>query len=133
MVTPDPRVAAAASRLASQRRAQLLIELKQLADAGHGDQCIPVLVDRASHDPAVCALHVWLVDQAVFGAGRALACRHIQTAARWTGCVLKHSPARTTVGWLLDDRTHGARLLAWLAAIATGSGWKPDPPDPYHG
>ncbi|RSX49845.1 hypothetical protein [Bifidobacterium castoris] len=133
-MAPDPMKGAMGARDAAARRAMILLELKRLADTGRGIECLPRLVDAAGTDRAVLALHVWLIDQAVFGSGRERALNHLRRACEWTGARPDRSPGTLTVGWLLDERTGGARLLAWLTALAcdrTIGGWTPPPPDPY--
>lgn len=119
---------------ATMRRAMLLAELKQLADTGRGVECIPLLVDRANTDRTILGLHAWQADQAVFGSSRARAFKHLAQACDWCGARPKRSYGTLTVGWLLDARTNGARLLAWLTALASDpmiAAWTPDPPNPY--
>lgn len=77
------------------------------------------------------SLHVWAVDQAIFGTGRIRAGRHIETAAAWCGHHIG-SPWTVDMGWLLDERTGGSRLAAWTYAIALDNGFRPSGPDPYH-
>lgn len=133
-MAPDPVRGARGAHDAAGRRAMILMELKQLADHGRGIECLPRLVEQAATDPAILALHVWLVDQAVFGSGRERALNHLRRVCEWTGARPDRSPGTLTVGWLLDERTGGARLLAWLTALAcdrTIGAWRPAAPDPY--
>ena len=94
-----------------------------------GRQCLPMLIDACCKDPAMLSLHVWAVDQAIFGTGRIRAGRHIETAAAWCGHHIG-SPWTVDMGWLLDERTGGSRLAAWTYAIALDNGFRPSGPDP---
>lgn len=126
----DPQEGLNASRQASARRAAMLLRLSRLADMD-GRQCLPTLIKACQCDTAMLAMRVWRVDQAVFGTGRTAALRHVRLAAQWCGHDLE-SPGKATVGWLLDERTGGARLAAWLYAIALDNGFRPSGPNPYH-
>lgn len=131
---------------AAQARAECLAELRRKADRGDTD-CLPWLIARTEQDPRLLAIHVWMVDQAVFGATRFVARRHVAQAHEWCRPLSpggrkprtarrQHPfrPATATLGWLLDGRTGGARLTAWLLAVGLGLGFRLDPPDPYsHG
>lgn len=134
MAVPSQVTAHDALQEATMRRAMLLAELKQLADTGRGVECIPLLIDRADRDKAILNMHVWQADQAIFGSSRARACKHLAQTCDWCQARLNHSYGTLTVGWLLDARTNGARLLAWLTALASDpmiAAWTPDPPNPY--
>lgn len=109
----------------------MLLTLRRQSETD-GRQCLPMLIQACADDPAMLALHVWAVDQAIFGTGRVLAGRHVSTAAAWCGHAID-SPYRTSMGWLLDERTGGSRLAAWAYAIALDNGFRPSGPDPYHG
>ena len=128
---------------AARARAACLAELRRKADRGDTD-CLPWLIGQAARDRRLLAIHVWMVDQAVFGATRFTARRHVAQADAWCRPVkTKHRatrtdrrqhpfrPATATLRWLLDGRTGGARWAAWLLAIGLDMGFRLDPPDPY--
>lgn len=131
MATPDSIAGSAARRDSNARRAAMLLELRRRSELD-GRECLPMLIDACCKDKAMLSLRVWMVDQAVFGSGRTRAGRHVATAAAWCGHDLA-SPWLADMGWLLDDRTKGARLAAWTYAIALDNGFRPSGPDPYHG
>lgn len=130
MATPDPIAARAARMAADGRRAAMLVTLRRQSETD-GRRCLPMLIRACSDDPAMLSLHVWAVDQAIFGTGRVTAARHVTTAAAWCGHAIG-SPYNADMGWLLDERTGGARLAAWTYAIALDNGFRPSGPDPYH-
>lgn len=85
-----------------------------------------------------------MMDQAVFGATRFVALRHVaQTTAWYAPTKQQHRithpdrrrrmfrPATTNLRWLLDGRTGGARWSAWLLAIGLDMGFKLTPPASY--
>lgn len=130
MGTPDPLTGHEARLAADRRRAAMLLRLRRQSETD-GRQCLPMLIDACCKDSAMLSLHVWAVDQAIFGTGRIRAGRHIETAAAWCGHHIG-SPWTVDMGWLLDERTGGSRLAAWTYAIALDNGFRPSGPDPYH-
>lgn len=126
----DPMTGGMANRDAARRRAELLFQLRTLADTGRGVQALPLLLDACMRDKAILRIHVWMVDQAIFGSKRHVALRHVRQAADWCGHAVDNT-ARTDMGWLLDERTGGARWSAWLLAVGLDMGFKPETPNPY--
>lgn len=133
MSAVDPRTGLDALARARGRRAMMLVRLRRLAETD-GRACLPALIDACQDDPAILRLRAWRADQAVFGTGRTKALRHVETAARWCGASDgMPRPGDVTMGWILDARTQGARLAAWLLAIGLDMGFQLTGPDPYHG
>lgn len=127
----------------AQVRAVCLAELRRKADRGDTN-CLPWLIRQTARDPRLLTIHVWMVDQAVFGAPRFVALRHVMQAAAWCAPAKRQHrqhcpgrrqrtvrPATATLRWLLDGRTGGARWAAWLSAIGLDMGFKLTLPDPY--
>ncbi|MDW8486957.1 hypothetical protein [Bifidobacterium thermophilum] len=128
---------------AAQMRAACLAELRRKADRGDTD-CLPWLIRRTARDPRLLTIHVRMVDQAVFGATRFVALRHVAQATAWRAPAKRQHrqhcpgrrqrtvrPATATLRWLLDGWTGGARWAAWLLVIGLDMGFKLDPPNPY--
>lgn len=124
-LTKDGQDARTSARL---RRATLLQQLRVTA-AHHPQDALPQLLE-AVHDKTILHLHVWLVDQAIFGTKHSIAVHRVQQVAEWTtGHITR--PERATIGWLLDARTHGTRWSTWLILIALGLGYQPPIPNPF--
>lgn len=128
---------------AAQVRAACLAELRRKADRGDTD-CLPWLIRQTARDPRLLTIHVRMVDQAVFGATRFVALRHVAQATAWCAPAKQQHrithpdrrrrvfrPATANLRWLLDGRTGGARWAAWLLVIGLDMGFKLTPPDPY--
>lgn len=101
-----------------------------MSERGQGRDALPWLFDACERDEALLRLHVWRVDQAVFGTADIAAKRRIVRVAEWCGTRVDR-PGSVTLAWLLDARTRGARLSAWLLAIALDLGYRLPGPDPY--
>jgi hypothetical protein len=112
-------------------RAAALVELRRMSETGRGAQTLPWLFHRCAEEPALMRLHVWQVSQAIYGLSDKAAKHQVRTAARWCGTDLP-KPGNATLAWLLDGRTDGARLSAWLLAVALDLGYRLKGPDPYH-
>lgn len=119
-----------AARDARERRAECLIRLRTMSEGGRGRDALPTLFADCARDPALLRLHVWRVDQAVYGTADIAAKRRVARAAEWCGSRLER-PGSATLSWLLDARTDGARLAAWLLAVALDLGYTLPGPDPY--
>lgn len=123
MVAVDPRVGSIASVAARERRADALRILamegaRERRDwrAGMPLHCLSRLFMQAGRDPAILSMHVWLIEQAAFAHSKQLCLRHIRLAAEWSGGSVKRA-GDVSLSWLLDARTGGARLAAWLLAV----------------
>lgn len=115
----------------ARARALALMEAARLADEGRPDLVLPMLLERRAGDPSVGRLRLWRVDQAVFNVGHDAACGAAARAAAW--CGVDRPGGYLTLDWVLDRRTRGARLTAWLFAMTlrqTG-GRGLSGPDPY--
>ena len=126
----EPMIGVQARRENTARRASMLVELERLSAAGRGVECLPLLIRACQEDEALLKLRVWTVDHAIWQTGRTVACRRIMRAVSWCGTQV-NSASKVTVGWLLDERTSGARLSAWLLAVALDLGYRLPGPDPY--
>lgn len=118
-----------AMRGSHERRAAALLEMRRRSEGVEHDP-IPWIMMRAASDPALLRLRVWRIDQAAFGTGRTAALRRVQRAAEWCGAPLER-PQSATLSWLLDARTGGARLSAWLLAVGLDMGFRLHGPDPF--
>lgn len=119
-----------AKRAYRERRAAALVELRARAERGEAD-CIARLIAATAHDPALLGMHVWMIEQAAFERPGGTCRRHVAQAAAWSGASLP-IPGRADLGWLLDARTGGARLAAWLYAVCRNlDGFDLSGPDPY--
>lgn len=126
----DAMKGGAAQRDAAMRRAMMLARLQTMTVEQRGVECLPSLFRALDEDKALLGLHVAQVDRVVFGAGRAASLRHVSQAAAWCDADVT-VPGRVTLAWLLDARTGGARLCAWLLAVALDLGFALSGPDPY--
>lgn len=118
-----------AMRGSHERRAAALLEMRRRSEADAHDP-IPWIIRRAADDPALLRLRVWRIDQAAFGTGRTVAIRRVARAAEWCDAPLAR-PQAATLSWLLDARTGGARLSAWLLAVGLDMGFRLHGPDPF--
>ena len=115
---------------ANARRADALDRLRSMAEGGQGGQALAWLFRACQSDPALLRLHVWRVSQAIYGTSDRTARSQVARTAAWCGAK-GVDPARANLGWLLDERTKGARLSAWLLAVALDLGYRLPGPDPY--
>lgn len=115
---------------AAARRADALVRLRTMAENGQGGGALAWLCEACQTDPALLRLHVWKISQAIYGTSDAVARRQVTRAAAWSGAK-GVDPATANLGWLLDERTKGARLSAWLLAVALDLGYRLPGPDPY--
>ena len=118
-----------ASLLANERRANAIIALRQMRQ--QDIQALPFLLEQATQDKALLKLRLWQIESAYFGSGKQRACRHVVEAFQWCNTTLTKSPALITLGWVLHGTTGGARLSAWLLAIALDDGFQLEYPNPY--
>lgn len=118
-----------AMRGSHERRAAALLEMRRRSETDTHDP-LPWLMRQAATDPALLRLRVWRIDQAAFGTGRAVAVRRVAQAAEWCGAPLQR-PQAATLSWLLDARTDGARLSAWLLAVGLDMGYRLHGPNPF--
>lgn len=115
---------------AAARRTDALVTLRSMAENGQGGEALAWLFRECQSDPALLRLHVWKISQAIYGTSDAVARRQVARTAEW--CQARDvDPATTNLGWLLDERTKGARLSAWLLAVALDLGYRLPGPDPY--
>ena len=148
----DPLIAHEAVARARERRADALMRLRAdarrdmdaLRSRADGEpprlHALGRLLALAGADRAILALHVWIVEQTLFDHARGMCVRHVAETARWGGYRLER-PGDASLGWLLDARTNGARLGAWLMIMLaetedpkTGRPLlEPSGPDPYAG
>lgn len=115
---------------AAARRADALVRLRSMAENGQGADALAWLCGACQTDPALLRLHVWKISQAIYGTSDTTARRQVAHAAAWCGAK-GVDPATANLGWLLDERTRGARLSAWLLAVALDLGYRLPGPDPY--
>ena len=124
------RLGVEARMKANSRRADALVRLRSMAESGQGADALAWLLRECQSDPALLRLHIWRVSQAIYGTSDATARRQVARAAEW--CRARDvDPATANLGWLLDERTKGARLSAWLLAVALDLGYRLPGPDPY--
>ncbi|MBT1161849.1 hypothetical protein [Bifidobacterium sp. SO1] len=123
MVAVDPQVGVTASIAARERRADALrilmeesLRERRTWERGMPLHCLSRLFMQAGRDPAILAMHVWLIEQAAFAHSKQQCLRHIRLAAEWTGTSVSRA-GDVSLSWLLDARTGGARLSAWLFAV----------------
>lgn len=113
-------------------RADALVELRERASRGEVD-CVARLIARCATEPELLGLHVWQVERAAFDHTRRMCLRHIIEAADWCDAARPEQPGRVRMSWLLDARTGGARLAAWLLAVCLDlDGFRLSGPDPFH-
>lgn len=130
-MVPSPLRAVEAHRSHAAARAAALLELKARAERGERE-CVADLIRAAADDPALMGLHVWRIERAAFARSDAMCLRHVRQAAEWSGSPpVRAGSAR--LSWLLDARTGGARLAAWLLAVCLDLdvGFSLPGPDPY--
>lgn len=133
-MVPPAMSGADALRRNVRRRAQALVRLRALARAGRAD-CIALLVDACRHDKALMGLKVWRVEEAAFGRTQRMCKKHVAQTVAWCGKAKAMKPGEIRMSWLLDERTKGARLAAWLLAVCLeldADQFRLGMPDPYH-
>lgn len=113
----DPMTGVAAAADARSRRSAALVRVRAAAERGDFRHCLADLFTEAARDPALMRLHIWRVEQAAFDNKTSLCKRHARLAAQWCGTDAGRG-GTLTLAWLLDGRTGGARLSAWLMAIS---------------
>lgn len=92
--------------------------------------CVARLIAESADEPALLGLHVWRIEATAFDRSPALCRRHVTQAAEWTGSTMTR-PGSARLSWLLDARTGGARLGAWVLAMYLDFGGTLPGPDPY--
>lgn len=126
MTGMNPQVHALIS-VAARERAQEILRIKAVADRGDTPP-LPVLLRDCGDNGRLYRIRVWQVTQAITGAGRTACMRIMENTIRWSGSP-EIPPSKPNLHWLLDQRTKGRRLSAWIVATALWQGWKPTAPD----
>ena len=113
---------------AARRRAAALVRVSELA-ASDPRLALQWLFAAALEDPALLRVRLWRVDQALFGSSRRAALLSVRAALLWCGD--DRVSGYVSLAWVLDGRTGGARLSAWLLAVSLREGVELPGPNPY--
>lgn len=113
-------------RDAAAERADALLECRRLAD-GNPSAVLPRLISRRETTPALGALRLWRIDQAMFGRGERACKKTAGQAGAWCGQAGRGG--YLDLDWALGY--HGRRLGAWLMAMSLREGVTLPGPDPY--
>lgn len=116
-MVPDAMSGVRAARDAGLVRAEALVAVRAKAERGDFTHALSDLLRDALGSRPLLRLHIWRVEQAAFDNRTATCKRHARIAAEWCG-VDGARAGSLTLAWLLDERTGGARLAAWLLAIS---------------
>lgn len=123
MGSVNPQTGLTAVHHARQRRADMLRLLMveaarewQFWKPGMRLHCLEHVFMQAAHDPAILVTHVWLIEQAMFGSTKRVCLKHVRETIQWTGASETRAGS-VSLSWLLDARTNGARLAAWLLFV----------------
>ena len=114
-MVPDAMSGVQAARDANLIRAEALVAVRAKAERGDFTHALSDLLRDALGSRPLLRLHIWRVEQAAFDNRTATCKRHARIAAGWCG-VDGARAGSLTLAWLLDERTGGARLAAWLPA-----------------
>lgn len=136
-MVPDAMRGVQAARDANLIRAEALVAVRAKAERGDFTHALSDLLRDALESRPLLRLHIWRVEQAAFDNRTATCKRHARIAAEWCG-VDGARAGSLTLAWLLDERTGGARLAAWLLAISLdmrdahgGHAFRLSGPDPF--
>lgn len=115
-MVPVSQTGVDAARRARLTRSRALLDVHGKASRGRFDLALADLIRDCQSEPALLRLHIWRVEQALMDNRTAACKRHARIAAEWCG-TRRIRAGGLTMAWLLDGRTGGARLAAWLLAI----------------
>lgn len=113
-----------------RERVEAIFHVRRLVNAGRGGEALTWVLSEAPTNRAVGEMKLWQLQEALTGATYRMAVTTLRRMMRWLG-LPEEKMGTLTVYWLLDGRSDGRRLSAWVMSLAWSNGFRPGPVRPW--
>lgn len=113
-----------------RERVEAIFHVRRLVNTGRGGEALTWVLSEAPTNRAVGEMKLWQLQEALTGATYRMAVTTLRRMMRWLG-LPEEKMGTLTIYWLLDGRSDGRRLSAWVMSLAWSNGFRPEPVRPW--